>query len=331
MAIIEASIEGPMGKPSLTGTVVTVPAMGMTIRFTPGKTPTNRVKAICTPTRSFEPLTLAEFASAASLPGRTQSGFDGATIIAEGTYDTVAKVLDADFIDVEPSETVLIGALTRVSPTAASPLAINGVDVFMLTDARLPANRKNKNGAPVFYNQYSFPMKISSAIPSDVVGATDVPSSVEGYYGDHPTDPGKKAFHAFLFEYGDTGTLADDPVVTPQISIERSPQFRDEGALWNVRARGTLSALHPNASPLNQQLMLFVVNDQGAALPVPGGLDVELDDLNDGFVRWRLRTELAKTGVLVDPPRALLIRNITAEQMTGKMVSDTYEIDIREA
>ncbi len=331
MAQIEASIEGPMGIPSLMGNVVNIPAMGITIRFTPGKTVTNRDKAIRTPTRSFEPLTLAEFTSAVSLPGRTQGGFDGATIIAEGTYDTVAKLLDADFVDVEPSETVLIGALTRVSPVAASPLAINGVDVFMLRDTRLPANRKNKNGAPVFYNQYSFPMKIDSAVPSDTAGASEAPSSVEGYYGDHPTDAGKKAFHAFLFEYGDTGKLVDDPVATPQISIERAPQFRDEGTLWNVRARGTLSALHPNASPLNQQLMLFIVNDQGAAIPIPGGLDIELDDLDDGFVRWRLRTELAKSGVLVDPPRALLIRNITAEQMTGKAVFDTYEIDVREA
>ena len=331
MAIIEASIEGPMGKPSLNGTVVNVPAMGITVRFTPGKTATNRVKAISTPTRSFEPLTLAEFTSTVSLPGRTLGGFEGATIIAEGTFDTVAKVLDADFIDVEPSETVLIGALTRVSPAAASPLAINGVDVFMLRDSRLPANRKNKNGAPVFYNQYSFPMDINSAVTSDTAGATDAPSSVEGFYGDHPTDAGKKAFHAFLFEYGDTGVLADRPDVTPQISIERAPQFRDEGTLWNVRARGTLSALHPNVSPLNQQLMLFVLNDQGAAMPIPGGLDIDLDDLNDGFVRWRLRTELAKSGVLVDPPRALLIRNITAEQMTGKAVFDTYEIDVREA
>lgn len=151
----------------------------MKVHFVPSSLGSNHSPKITSPTRSLIPLTVAELLDTNVFPGRTQPGFVGGTVIAEGKFDTVKNELKADSVNVEPSETVLLGALTQNNAGPPLDLSINGPPIVMLRDKRLPANRKLARGDPVFYNQYSFPMKIETAVLA-TAQATPLPSSAEG-------------------------------------------------------------------------------------------------------------------------------------------------------
>jgi len=326
MAKIESSLEGTIESiaADAAGSGVVVTAMNVSIHFTTGTTASRRTKSIKTPVKTLTP---AQLMNTKKFPGRNDVGFVGGTIIADGNFDTATNTLEADFIKVEPAETVLLGALTANSP---GNLRINGCLIEMLTDDRMPANPIDPAN-PIFMNQFGFPMKIASAAVSPT-GPTPnpppAPSSVEGYFmGDR--------FYAYLFEYGGTGQLLIDPAVVPQISLGRA-SYRDRGNNFEVQARGFVTTSHvPAGSPL-QDVRVFRVDRN----PTTGQLveteippdKLEIDRVEAGFERWRFQTRQPKqNGLLSGVPELIRVKNLSGIVTgTGLPVSAQIEPDVRE-
>ena len=332
MATVESSLEGSIEdiQPDGNGGAV-ISALGVKIQFTPSVLGSDHQPRITSPTRNLVPLTVAELLFKAKFPGRDAEGFKQGTVIAEGTYDTDTNTLLADSIAIEPGETVLLGALTLNLPGAAGSqrqLAINGTPIIMLTDARLPSNRKQPTGPITYYNQYALPMDVASAklAKDDLLS-----SSAEGYYGKDISDPTKSVFYAFLFEYGGTGTLLEAAATRPQISIERAVQFRDRGASIEVEARGVFTTSHINGPVTPQQLKFTATDENGTAFDLPNNLDVRFDVPEPGFIRWRLRDRYTKVGNLANIPVRLRVENVTATNASGITVADEYEAEFRAA
>lgn len=325
MAKVDSEVEGPIQSIVLdgVGTGVTIKAMEVTIRFTPGTTTSGRKKTIKTPVKELTP---AQLSDSQLFPGRTEPGFVGGTIIAEGVYDTDTNTLDANFITVEPAETVLLGALTENSPGTPRLLRINGCPIVMLTDDRMPANPDDPT-APIFMNQYGFPIKIESADLSATVAAP-APTSAEGYFAGGN-------FHAFLFEYGGTGTLLVDPANTPQVSLERA-SYRDRGNEFEVEARGFVTTSHQLAgSPQNIRVYRVDINPS-TGQEVKNSInptDLDIDRVEDGFERWRFRSRRPKPGgFLSGVPLLIRVENLSGnDPATGQPAFDETEPDVREA
>lgn len=304
MARIESSVEGTIQliDADASGLGVVIKANGVTIQFLPGPTKSGRTKSIKTPTNTLTP---EQFRDKTKFRGRAEEGFLGATVIAEGEYDTDLGLLDADFLQVEPSETVLLGALTENLPGTPRSLKINRAPVVMLNDSRLSSNPENP-AVPIFLNQYALPMKIESAAivpPGPAPNPPPGPTSAEGYYADG-------VFHAFLFEYGGTGELAVDPRTTPQISMIRA-QYRDRDAQFEIDARGFLTTAHaPPGSPPQSVEVFRVDIDPTTRARIETPLDrATIDAREPGFERWRLVVRRNKPANLSGIPVAILVKN----------------------
>ena len=119
MALVEASIEGKIEKNSV-GPFgvggVQLKAMGIPIRFSPGMTSdpypdpppaapkAPRKKTISTPQGE---VSVASFLDQTPLPGRSAQGFEEGTVIAEGFFEVQTGLFLADFLTVEPAESVV--------------------------------------------------------------------------------------------------------------------------------------------------------------------------------------------------------------------------------
>ncbi|WP_105355359.1 hypothetical protein [Blastopirellula marina] len=318
MAIIESSVEGPITAVSLdmtaTPPVLTISCMGTTVMFTDGTTANGRIKRIRTPTTT---LSIQQFMDNTPFPGRAEAGFIGGTLIAEGTVDTnmVPIVLNANFIDVEPSESVLLGAVTQNDAGSPRQISINGAPISMLTDARLCSNPDNP-GQPIYVNQYGFAINPASI----QLGSSEaVPTSAEGYYA-------AGNFHAFLFEYGGSGDLAVVPPTTPQLSIERA-DYREDGSLVHYDVRGFATRFHlPNGAP-NQSIDIYRL-DFNPATGLHERMRIDSADVETretGYERWRLsHTGNRPGGFRSGPPRFLMAVNV------NENFSEQTEPDIRE-
>ncbi len=150
---------------------------------------------IHTPTAN---ITLQQLADPTYFPGRDQPGFIGGTaiLIGEVVIDAngVATPVIAD-VEIEPSETVLLGALTK---NEGGMRALLGVPMKESTEPRLPSEG--------YFNEFGFAV-LPDTIP---VGAF---AAVEGYYA-----PDGYFYH-FLVEAGG-GDLVD--AATHQTSITRA-------------------------------------------------------------------------------------------------------------
>lgn len=319
MALIEASVEGPIQSVAAdpTGIGADVMATGIRIRFIPGTTASGRMKTIKTPAKTLTP---AELRNPAPFPGRTEPGFVGGTIIADGVFDTDNNLMLADFLTVEPAETVLLGALTQNAAGTPRLLKINGVPIVMLTDTRMPANLENPM-SPIFKNQYGFPMKIETAVLSPsgpTPNPAPPPSSAEGYFA-------AGTFFAFLFEYGDTGTLLKDPVTTPQISIERAA-YRDEGARIRFEARGFVTSAHAGGAIQNVELFRVDLNPatgQQVETPIDSA---RVEVVEPGFQRWRVEFRDNKPGgFLAGVPLKVVVKNHSGGDVKDETVPDVRE------
>lgn len=317
MALVaEASVEGIIQAITADGDGAKIQVMGMEIVWQPDPTGAVR-RTIKTPTKT---LTIAEFTDPHPLPGRMENGFVGGTIIAEGAYDTDAKVLTANTIEVEPSENVLIGALTENAAGVPRKLRINGVPIVMLTDHRIPSNPEDP-GQPLYLNQFGFPMKIESAELSPI-GPTPnpppPPTSAEGYFA-------HGEFHAFKFEYGKSGELVLDPALVPQIAIERA-QYRERGSQYELETRGAVTTAHSTAPP---DVEVFRV-DETALGPRETPIDrADIDIVEAGYARWRLSGRFNKPPGLPNAPAVIRVKNNAVSAGTSPARAD-LEPDVRE-
>ena len=277
----DAVIEGPIDSVTFDGNpnIVLLTSMGIPIRFqnvggTELASDGLRRKAIRTPVKE---LTITEFKSTGSLPGRIQQGFVGGTVIAEGqfTIDGTNRFFDADFLSVEPAENVVIGALTKKAPTqpfSSTNLRINGVDIELLSDSRMPA------GPEPFHNQFGF-----SITPSSMLSAIDLPqpTAAEGYYANN-------RFYAFAFEYGGTGTLTFNATTDPRISLERA-EVRIDAANFRCNFRGHLAYNRALGSIPTVELFW----DNGDPMG-PADIDFQETTADASYLRWRFTEKVAR-------------------------------------
>lgn len=291
MALIESMVEGPITSISLiSATTLRINAMGVMVEFNSASG-----ESIKTPTTE---LTVQQLADPTPFPGRTQAGFVGGTIIAEGEFDTDSNLLIAKTIEVEPAETVLMGKLTTVSSAPPVSLAINGVSVEMLTDTRLPSN-SDAPSSPQYVNQYGFPIELLDSYVNE-----EVPTSVEGYFVGN-------VFHAFLFEFGGDGKLVVDPAATPQINIERA-EFRDDGAAGRYEARGFLTTSH-SGNP--QVVEVYRVNGTDEFLLGQAKVQAK----TPGFARWDFSERSNHPGGVPLVPELIRVKNIISVVDPGSL------------
>lgn len=218
MALVEAEVEGTISPGPEVNTLV---AAGVTVKV-------DAATVIRTPSKK---LTIAELFSNAPFPGRAEPGFIGGTAIATGEFDTLAGVLLATDLHVEPAENVLVGPVA--SPGAG--MTVNGVPVVLSTDPRLPAS-------PV-QNEFGFEI-----VPTTITA--DSTTSAEGYFA-------SGQFYSFL-------VMADDPAATlvnsnPQVSVTRAILRRKQGE-WRLDMRGAVTMAHAAASVVRQVVEVYRVD-----------------------------------------------------------------------
>lgn len=200
-----AAIEGPIQEIIPDRRVMVV--MGVTVHIPPGI-------PITTPTANLTELAGAgnplELMLGANLPGRTVPGFMGGTAIINGTALPSGNMRAAD-VFVEPSENVLIGAVTASTCTNANCARAGDVLSILKTRAR-PITDPRMSFSIV--NDFGFPVNLTGA---NLVGAA---AAAEGYFVS-PRD-----FRYFLLE------IAGAPLRNPniaEVSIQRA-QCREDAA-----------------------------------------------------------------------------------------------------
>jgi len=93
-----------------------------------------QVPATALLTTPVGPLTIAQLLDPTPLPGRTQPGFIGGVTNVNGVINPVTGVMTATDAVIEPSENVMLGAVT----TTGVSLSVNGVPIVLENTPRLP-------------------------------------------------------------------------------------------------------------------------------------------------------------------------------------------------
>jgi hypothetical protein len=136
-------------------------------------------------------LTVRQLCIRNRLPGRVEPGFLGGTALIDGVVDLATHKFTATNVTVEPSENVLIGVITSVSP-----LRIQGTEVALSTDPRVTTQ---------VVNTFGFPSRLEGI----TVGQ---PASAEGYYA------GGKLY-GYVIELEPDAPLVND---VSQVNIQRA-------------------------------------------------------------------------------------------------------------
>lgn len=359
MAMVEAKIEGPIKKiESDGGNGLTIAALGVAIHYSPGPvivipTPAvnvpRRQKSIRSPSQrlTVADLLKADAFVAVSYGADPIKGFTGGTIIAEGFFNTdvIPPRFDANHLQIEIAETVLIGTLTS---NTGGKINVNGVEIVISTDPRMSSNPDNPT-IPVYLNDSGFSIQQNSIAPTPAgpnpppPAAAPPPSASEGYFG----NDGR--FYAHLFEYGGPGLLLTADPSKPQISIERA-EVRDEGTEFDIEVRGHVTTPHqPNGGP-RQTIELFIMDMQPntfgtkdsdwvlrSPAPLIGNTRVDFRSpgaapftLDPPIQRFRFRGTLPKDGINPLPPERIQARNRTAEDAGHIQVREKSDTDVRE-
>lgn len=166
------------------------------------------------------PLTIAQLLDPTPLPGRTEAGFLGGIASANGTIDPVTGVMTAADLLVDPSESVILGAVTQ----AGAPLVVNGVPLVLANDPRIP-------GTPLM-NDLGFPINAADV-------AIGKAASVLGY----PATDGSGLFEAFSVTI--TGVKAASPalqaVITRNVGNAKALTLDVRGGIAGLPATGAIT------------------------------------------------------------------------------------------
>ncbi len=165
----------------------------------------------------------------ATLPGRSQIGFLGATatIVGSATINDVTGAIEsitATSVFTEPAENVILGALISASCTtpmcdgAGDSLSMLGTPSVPVSDPRLPTVPPT--------NEFGFGIDLSLV-------ASPIPGSVGGYYG----NDGAMHYHTLALDVGTAGTELLNP--GPEVTIQRA-SCRDRGGELEIEIRGAV-------------------------------------------------------------------------------------------
>jgi hypothetical protein len=258
MAIVDSELEGPVSNRKLAAGGMTMNVVGVSVFVADGV-------AITSPTNSK--LTTVDLLNNVSFPGRAEAGYDAATAIVAGKYDTDTKLLTADSIEIEPAENLLSGAFSK-----ANPLTINDVTVTKLSDSRMPCLK--------ITNEFGF-----EVIPTDALVGTLAIAG--GYFANNE-------FFAHTIELSG---LADLKSNAPQLAItrakarEREPNNKRGDEL---EIRGSVTLLHTGAT---QQLIEIFRVDAGVETKL-GTTVATMDADFNKFATFRYNDDTPPT---VDP------------------------------
>ncbi|MCA9034277.1 MAG: hypothetical protein KDA91_04050 [Planctomycetaceae bacterium] len=284
----DAELEGPLK--SVDPTTAELSVMGMRV-IVDGNTRIESPSAT---------LTIDQLKDTASLPGRTQQGFEGGTATVTGTVDPMTGNVTAATVFVEPSENVILGVVTENN---AGELKVNGVQIKYLNDPRIPLK--------AVQNEFGFEVKRES-IP------VATPVAVEGYYDG--TD-----FQTFLVEIDGPATLANPD---PQVSVLRA-QTRERRADRgdDVTVRGAVTTAHVTPGTTRQTIGIYRVDNGVEALIATVQARIVAD--TPGFAKWSFNgaTDPSTHPVYGRAPRIIKAVNLSAG---ANLASDQIDAEVRE-
>ncbi len=184
---------------------------------TPINSPTVDINALAASQGISNPLNLLK---GASLPGRTQAGFQGGTCLCATEVDLATGVVTITDMVLEPAENVVIGGITTHNCTTvtcdpdddpANELRINGLLFDFNTDDRITSEPPSNRG---------FQLDLSA--PGSLVGTA---GEGEGYYGKAVNGEPERQLHYYLINI-EGGTLLNAGIA--EVSVSRA-QCRDRG------------------------------------------------------------------------------------------------------
>lgn len=288
----------------------------------PPTQPVPRPRRIRIPASPVLWLTPEQFVDTARLPGRAEAGFVGASVVATGVYDLDKGWFEANFLDVIPNETVIVGPLTANG--TAGPLAVCGVPISLSQDPRYPAER-NAQGQPVYLNSTWFPIQtINLRVNDPNVG----PTAVDGY-----AVAGKLITQKFVS--GEDGVLTFNPAANPRVSVDRI-KIRDDGSSFSIEGRGGVTTAHLPAGTI-PSLNVFRIDIDINGKESRRTLNLPIADIKTvgpNLARWRLKRAVIPKGAGVTrtpPEKVAIVMTGRADPQTGHDVEVICATDIREA
>ena len=166
------------------------------------------------------PLTIAQLLDPTPLPGRTQEGFVGGIANVNGTINPVTGVMTATTAVVEPSENVVLGAVT----TTGVSLSVNGVPVVLENTPRLPGTGLT--------NDIGFPINL-----------VDVPLGAAANVLGYLSTDGSGALQAYSVAI--TGVRAANPgfqaIITRNIGNAKALSLDLRGGISGLPATGAIT------------------------------------------------------------------------------------------
>lgn len=311
MAKIQAQLEGVLKdlptKDSSGNAVLKV--LDITVVVTPTAATRRRIRTSSEQKR----LTIDQLIADKALPGRSEPGFVGCTVIVSGNYDTNTRILevayppttpanlppDAPFelhpyIEIGPPETLLLGPRT---PDRDGRLTVNHQLVELLDPAIFRLDAADPLNARLvpdeIKNEFGIPVNMAR-VPED----TQI--SIEGYPS---SDAGPKRFIGVTVEVSsnDPGILVDPS--RPQVGISRA-SGRNRQNLFDVEVRGGVYAGPASLGALAPQRVSIQRLDRDGQVEgdVRGFMSITANAPPGGFDTWSISKKLTPVPPFVVAP-----------------------------